>query len=510
MNKNFNPNDKPENAVFLFGFNTKVKNWDQYREKCYQDLRKNYGVYIVKFDIGRNAEGAFVHFKTRDMAEKLKGIGNYTDPKTNEKISRLRLANTNIVVYPYIHDRNKGAVQKKRDEIAKNEQLKKQMIYQREFPEIGTVPAKVASKKSSSKGRNQPSTSTQISENAAPATVSDSPSTISESQNQNVSQPIQTSTPIMMNDEPGLTGLEVRPLYPQSSTITIKKQETTQTITPNTELPTLESDSLILPSRNEVASLCEENLIGVTPRSSTRNSLSVAYHPTSNSIAANMPINLNDNVQTWLENSQPQTTLPAPTPQNSVSFERNRVASNSDSVMTNAHSINYDTDDLKRKAQKVGSNSPSYTLNDSFFNAGSSQVSYPNSLASGNLAYQSAVFNPEMTSVQPQQQPLNIINMGQPDLIHSTSLALNQLTLENTFMNILQQYMPNFFWSLSNRFEITQQLRNYYFNDINEFYNQLTGYIDGLMAQISLHLYNNSLMQQTSYLSSSKAGQSTA
>lgn len=104
-----------DRAVFLYGFNKKHKEWEAYREQCYQDLRKHYGVYIVKFDIGKNSDSAYVHLRNKDQADKLKGIGNYSDPKTGEKMSRLRLGGSNIVVYPYIADRNPklGAIPRK-------------------------------------------------------------------------------------------------------------------------------------------------------------------------------------------------------------------------------------------------------------------------------------------------------------------------------------------------------------------------------------------------------------
>lgn len=117
QSKNFQ--EDPEAAVFLFGFNKNIGGslrkprhpkekdfaWDQYRERCYQDLKRE-GVYVRRFDIGKRSEFAYVHLGSRDEAEKLKNIGNYVDPISGERMSRLRLGNTNVVVYPYIRDRN--------------------------------------------------------------------------------------------------------------------------------------------------------------------------------------------------------------------------------------------------------------------------------------------------------------------------------------------------------------------------------------------------------------------
>lgn len=100
--------ERPEQAVFLYGFNTNPKHfsWDQYREQCYQDLKNKYKVYITKFDIGRQKEFGYLHLKSKEMADKLKSINNYKDPQTGEMMSRVKLAGTNIVVYPYLKDRN--------------------------------------------------------------------------------------------------------------------------------------------------------------------------------------------------------------------------------------------------------------------------------------------------------------------------------------------------------------------------------------------------------------------
>lgn len=102
-----NPNfrENKDCAVFLHGFNTKVPNWDKYREQCYQDLKNRYNVYVKKFDIGKRSESAYVHLKEPAMAERLKSEDKYLDPKTNEHHARIRLAGTQIIVYPYIRDR---------------------------------------------------------------------------------------------------------------------------------------------------------------------------------------------------------------------------------------------------------------------------------------------------------------------------------------------------------------------------------------------------------------------
>jgi len=104
--KNHDFREDPAKAVFLFGFDTKTKmDWAAYREQCYQDLKRKYDVYIVRFDIGYRKEEAFLHVRTPDQANRLRSINNYRDTKTGEPLSRLRLCNTNIVVYPYMSRR---------------------------------------------------------------------------------------------------------------------------------------------------------------------------------------------------------------------------------------------------------------------------------------------------------------------------------------------------------------------------------------------------------------------
>jgi len=120
QDRNFH--ERPDQAVFLYGFKKpNSMTWDNYREACYQDLKNKYKVYIVKFDIGVNNEFAYLHLKTREMAEKLKNYKNYTDPNSGEQMSRLRLCSSNVVVYPYMKDRNQMlALQQQASETYQN------------------------------------------------------------------------------------------------------------------------------------------------------------------------------------------------------------------------------------------------------------------------------------------------------------------------------------------------------------------------------------------------------
>lgn len=84
-------NDK---AVFLTGLRKlSGEEYDDYRTTCYNDLQK-YGsgsrkIYVKKFDYPKNANCAYLHVKTRGMADLLKSIKNLT------------LAGDSVKVYEY-------------------------------------------------------------------------------------------------------------------------------------------------------------------------------------------------------------------------------------------------------------------------------------------------------------------------------------------------------------------------------------------------------------------------
>jgi len=70
--------EKPNNAVFLSGFDDTQRNWSEYRQSCYTTINQKYSVYICKFDLPKHGKNAYLHLKTPEMARKLLHLGKIT------------------------------------------------------------------------------------------------------------------------------------------------------------------------------------------------------------------------------------------------------------------------------------------------------------------------------------------------------------------------------------------------------------------------------------------------
>jgi len=95
--------EDPDKAVFLSGFreDINVSDWRQYREDVYQDIHRDYGVYITKLDLPVNSKYGYLHVKTIKEAKKLLNL----KPEINDDVDNdgpvMRLAGGLISVFEY-------------------------------------------------------------------------------------------------------------------------------------------------------------------------------------------------------------------------------------------------------------------------------------------------------------------------------------------------------------------------------------------------------------------------
>lgn len=108
--KNYNTfQEDPEKAVFLSGFRTNIhrNDWKEYREVIYQDLQKQYGVYVRKLDLPVNSKFGYLHTKTVEQAQRLLSLHNIVDQESGKTLSQLVLGMntrnwlTKVHVYEY-------------------------------------------------------------------------------------------------------------------------------------------------------------------------------------------------------------------------------------------------------------------------------------------------------------------------------------------------------------------------------------------------------------------------
>lgn len=94
--------EDPDKAVFLSGFreDINVGDWRQYREEIYQDINREYGVYITKLDLPVNSKYGYLHVKSIREARKLLNLKpEFSDEEFEGPV--MKLAGGIISVFEY-------------------------------------------------------------------------------------------------------------------------------------------------------------------------------------------------------------------------------------------------------------------------------------------------------------------------------------------------------------------------------------------------------------------------